>query len=169
MSGRDAWSNPSRVGREDATRMAAFLEDRARCPDQRQVNDCLMAVLDPQHGERNLEAGSGSGVLARMAASRPDLGCSVVGADVSPDMIREANTYLDGSAPGNVSYMVAAAESFPFHDGAFDAAFAARLLLHVADPDAVLRRHGLGFRDPCDRSSRPGDDPAHHRLAHREP
>ena len=45
MKPNDPWSNPSAVSAEDAVRMAAFLEDRALCPDQLQVN---AAVRDAQ-------------------------------------------------------------------------------------------------------------------------
>lgn len=139
MSSRDEWANPSSVGREDAVRMAAVLEDRARCPDQRQVNGWLVAVLDPRRGERILEAGSGSGVLARAIAPRIGPGGFVVGMDVSPDMVRVARTLQQSAGvSAAVASVVAAAESSPFQDAAFDAAFAARLLLHVSDPSIVL-------------------------------
>jgi ubiquinone/menaquinone biosynthesis C-methylase UbiE len=119
--------------------MAAVLEDRARCPDQRQVNGRLVAVLDPRRGERILDAGSGSGVLARAIAPRIGLGGFVVGMDVSPDMVREARTLQQSAGmSAAVASVVAAAESSPFQDAAFDAAFAARLLLHVSDPSIVL-------------------------------
>ncbi len=140
MAGRDAWSNPSQVSREDAQRMAAFLEDRARCPDQRQVNDWLTAALDPRPGARILEAGSGSGVLARLIAPRVAPRGAVVGMDVSPDMAFAAREYLVADPTGAVEFVVASAETMPFSDGAFDASFAARLLLHVPDPSAVLRQ-----------------------------
>ena len=140
MPSRDAWSNPSQVSREDARRMAAFLEDRALCPDQRQVNDWLIATLDPRPGERILEAGSGSGVLARMIAPRVAPGGAVIGIDVSPDMIFATREYLAADPTGAVEFMVASAEAMPFPDGAFDAAFAARLLLHVPDATAVLEQ-----------------------------
>jgi ubiquinone/menaquinone biosynthesis C-methylase UbiE len=140
MPRRDAWSNPSLVSREDAQRMAAFLEDRARCPDQRQVNDWLIAALDPRPGECILEAGSGSGVMARMIAPRVAPGGVVVGMDVSHDMAFAAQEYLAADPAGAVEFVIASAEVMPFPDGAFDAAFAARLLLHVPDAAAVLRQ-----------------------------
>ena len=64
----DPWSNPSVVGADDATRMAAFLEDRAVCPDQVLVNTALRDGLSPQPGERMLEVGCGSGALCRLVA-----------------------------------------------------------------------------------------------------
>jgi ubiquinone/menaquinone biosynthesis C-methylase UbiE len=133
VAGRDAWTNPSQVSRDDARRMAAFLEERARCPDQRQVNDWLMSVLDSRPGERVLEAGCGSGVLCRMAAVVTGPRGRVTGVDVSPDMLEAARECGDG-----VQYVRASAEALPFSAAAFDAVFAARLLLHVPDPAAVV-------------------------------
>jgi SAM-dependent methyltransferase len=148
MSHSNAWSNPSAVGAEDAARMAAFLEDRARCPDQAPVNAALREVVAARPGERVVEVGCGSGALCRLVA--PDLwpGGEMVGLDVAPDMIAAARSYAaERSAPSaatsvrqsrGLRFGSGAAEALPFPDATFDAAFAARLLLHVADPPAVV-------------------------------
>jgi SAM-dependent methyltransferase len=136
MSHSNAWSNPSAVSAEDAARMAAFLEDRARCPDQAQVNAALRDVVAGQPGERVLEVGCGSGALCRLVA--PDLrpGGEMVGVDVAADMIATAERYA--AMDPHLRFDVASAEQLPHDEGTFDAAFAARLLLHVADPLAVV-------------------------------
>ena len=147
MSHSNAWSNPSAVSAEDAARMAAFLEDRARCPDQAQVNAALRDVVAGRPGERVLEVGCGSGALCRLVA--PDLrpGGEMVGVDLAPDMIAAAQGYAEMSPlatlleqeRGGLRFEVASAERLPYDDATFDAAFAARLLLHVADPLRVVR------------------------------
>ena len=153
MSHSNAWSNPSAVSAEDAARMAAFLEDRARCPDQVQVNTAVRDVLALRPGERLLEVGCGSGALCRLMAPALAPGGEIVGLDVAPDMIAAARHYAaaDPSLPSvpfqekgplenvRLRFEVGPAEALPYPDGAFDAAFAARLLLHVADPLAVVR------------------------------
>jgi ubiquinone/menaquinone biosynthesis C-methylase UbiE len=147
MSHSNAWSNPSAVGAEDVARMAAFLEERASCPDQAQVNAALRDVVAGRPGERVLEVGCGSGALCRLVA--PDLqpDGEMVGADVAPDMIAAAQQYVHMSPlatlaareRGGLRFEVASGEQLPYGDATFDAAFAARLLLHVADPLAVTR------------------------------
>ena len=157
MSHSNAWSNPSAVSAEDAARMAAFLEDRARCPDQVQVNAALRDVVSGQPGERVLEVGCGSGALCRLVS--PDLrpGGEMVGVDVAPDMIAAARRYAATDPPPaplparerGVRFDVGTAEQLPCDDAAFDAAFAARLLLHVADPSAVVREMARVVKPGC--------------------
>jgi SAM-dependent methyltransferase len=150
MSHSNAWSNPSAVSAEDAARMAAFLEDRARCPDQAQVNAAVRDVLALRPGERLLEVGCGSGVLCRLMAPALHPGGEIVGLDVAPDMIAAARRYAADLPPSPAQgeglgervalcFEIGPAEALPYPGGAFDVAFAARLLLHVADPLAVVR------------------------------
>jgi SAM-dependent methyltransferase len=118
MSHSNAWSNPSAISAEDAARMAAFLEDRARCPDQAQVNAALRDVVAGQPGERVLEVGCGSGALCRLVA--PDLrpGGEMVGVDVAPDMIAAAERYA--ATDPHLRFDVASAEQLPHDEGTFD-------------------------------------------------
>ena len=140
MSHSNAWSNPSAVsadGHNRAARMAAFLEDRARCPDQAQVNAALRDVVAGQPGELVLEVGCGSGALCRLVAPGLWPGGEIVGVDLASDMVAAARQYSE-SEP-HPRFDVASGEQLPYDDATFDAAFAARLLLHVADPLAVAR------------------------------
>ncbi len=150
MSHSNAWSNPSAISAEDAARMAAFLEDRARCPDQVQVNTAVRDVLALRPGERLLEVGCGSGALCRLMAPPLHPGGEIIGLDVAPDMIAAARRYAADLPPSPAQgeglgervalrFEIGPAEALPYPDGSFDAAFAARLLLHVADPLAVVR------------------------------
>lgn len=120
--------------------MAAFLEERAACPDQTQVNNALIETLAPQPGELILEVGSGTGVLCRMVIPRVLPRGLVCGLDVASDMTLAARRYAaqHGLAQG-LRFETGPAEALPYPDASFDAVFAARLLLHVPDPDAVLR------------------------------
>ena len=117
--------------------MAAFLEDRAARPDQVLVNTALRDALSPQPGERMLEVGCGSGALCRLVA--PDLlpGGEMLGVDVAPDMIAAARALAGQQA--HLRFEVGAGEALPAEDATYDAAFGARLLLHVADPVPVVR------------------------------
>ena len=136
MTHRNAWANPSRMGVEVAERMAAFLEQRSQFADQVEVNRALLSALDLQPGERVLEAGCGSGALARMAAGSQERGIHLVGLDISPDFLAFARR-ID-SQDSQVLYVAGDVQSLPLTSGSFDAAIAARLLLHVDDPLPVV-------------------------------
>lgn len=157
MSHANNWANPSAASPQDLMDMAAALEERGRTPDQQPVNDALISMLAPVSGERLLEAGSGTGLLCRYAAAaaavvpvtpEPKQG-RVTGLDISPGFMRIARDYAarDGLA-SMIQWCAGQAEALPFGDASFDGALAARLLLHVSDPAAVLSelarvlRHG---------------------------
>jgi ubiquinone/menaquinone biosynthesis C-methylase UbiE len=137
MSEPNLWSNPSGA---EAIQMAAFLEERSRAPDMQEVNLATSRILGPRPGERILEAGCGSGVLCRLIAPHLLPGGQVVGLDISPQFLVEARKYAlaEGIAPG-IAFAGGAGEVLPFPSATFDAALAARLLLHAGDPDAVVR------------------------------
>jgi len=139
MNHFNTWANPSIAGMADAVQMAAFLEEHSRRPDIQQVNLRLCELVAAKPGERLLEVGSGSGVLCRLLAPhlQPD-GC-MMGVDISPEMAAEARKYaLSEGISGGISFETSAAEALPYSDSSFDGAIAARLLLHVSDPDTVI-------------------------------
>jgi ubiquinone/menaquinone biosynthesis C-methylase UbiE len=119
--------------------MAAFLETRLAFPDQAAIDRALLDVLNPAPGERLLEAGCGSGLLCRQIARRVAPGGHITGIDVSYGMVAAAHQQAaqEGLA-GQVTFEVGQAEALAYPDGAFDAILAARLLLHVAEPERVV-------------------------------
>ena len=120
--------------------MAEFLEEQARCPDQMQVNAKIREVLAPAPGERLLEVGSGTGVLCRLMAPDVAPDGQVIGLEASPLFAAVARCYaLEHGLSDRVRYVVGMAEALPYADNGFDGAFAARLLLHVAEPEVVVR------------------------------
>ena len=78
----------------------------------------IAAALDalPTQPERVLDLGTGSGRVARLAAER-FAGAEVTGADVSAEMVREAERL---AATEREHYLRADASDLPFPDGAFD-------------------------------------------------
>jgi len=139
MGNSNAWSNPSKVSREDAIQMAAFLEERSRTPDMQAVNQKLCETVAAKPGERLLEVGSGSGVLCRMLAPNLQPGGQIVGVDISPDMTIEAQKYAFAEGIDNgITFETYSAESLPYPEASFDGAISARLLLHAAEPEIVI-------------------------------
>lgn len=96
-------------------------------------------------GQRMLDLGTGTGVLARRFARA---GANVAGVDISPGQLRMA-AQLAGKDGVSVDWRVAAAEALPFPDDTFDVLTANQCWLYF-DPDRttaevhrVLRTGGL--------------------------
>jgi ubiquinone/menaquinone biosynthesis C-methylase UbiE len=136
LSEQDGWSNPS-AG--EAAEMAAHLETRSSFPDQAAIDRALLDVLNPAPGERLLEAGCGSGLLCRHIAERVAPDGHVTGVDVSSGMVAAARQFATRiGLEEQLTFEVGQAEALAYPDGVFDAALAARLLLHVAEPERVV-------------------------------
>jgi trans-aconitate methyltransferase len=88
----------------------------------------VLEWLSPHPGERVLDLGCGDGQLTqRIAAS----GASVLGVDVSPEMVAAARSR-------GATADVANAESLPYPSAAFDAVFSNAALHWVRDHDAMI-------------------------------
>ncbi len=120
--------------------MLARLEERARCPDQQSVNAAFVDILDPRSGERLLEVGCGSGVICRLTAKQLEPTGKMTGLDISYVFVQAAREMVkDTMLAPLVDYSSGQAGDLPFADQVFDKVFAARLLLHVADPEKVVK------------------------------
>ena len=140
MSRVNNWANPSRASAQDVAEMAAALEQRGQALDQQEVNAALMRVLAPVVGEHLLEVGCGSGVLCRLMAPKVIPGGEITGLDISPEFISIAQDHAtDAGLNGSIQWDAGKAEALPYRNASFDGVLAARLLLHVPDPQAFLR------------------------------
>jgi ubiquinone/menaquinone biosynthesis C-methylase UbiE len=81
-----------------------------------------------------LDVGCGTGAGSRAAAT---VARSVVGIDLSPEMIDQAVRLADGI--GNVRFEVADAEHLPFDDRAFTAVLCSNSFHHYPDPLQAVR------------------------------
>jgi ubiquinone/menaquinone biosynthesis C-methylase UbiE len=140
MSRVNNWADPSRASAQDVAEMAAALEGRGQAFDQQRVNAALMNVLAPGIGEHILEVGCGSGVLCRLMAPEVIPGGEITGLDISPEFIRIARNHaVSAGLNDSIQWNAGQAECLPFPNASFDGILAARLLLHVPDPQAILR------------------------------
>jgi ubiquinone/menaquinone biosynthesis C-methylase UbiE len=98
----------------------------------RRIGDRLSA----REGERILDVGCGTGVLARFLAEQCR-GSQVTGIDASPPMIRVATRRRSLS---NCAFKVALAEELPFEDSSFDAVVSSLFFHHV---DVDLKHKSL--------------------------
>jgi len=139
MSRVNNWANPSKASMQDVHEMAAALEERAQALDQLPVNRALMDALAPVAGEHILEVGCGSGVLCRQVAPRVAPKGKITGMDISPEFLKTAQGYAaSADLSASIQWSACQAEVLPFLDASFDGVFAARLLLHVSNPQTVL-------------------------------
>jgi ubiquinone/menaquinone biosynthesis C-methylase UbiE len=98
----------------------------------------LVDLADLRPGERVLDVGCGTGVVARLAAERVGPDGSVAGADPSPGMLEVAREAAQTAAIP-ISWYETSAEAMPLPDAAFDVVFCQVALQFVADKPAALR------------------------------
>jgi demethylmenaquinone methyltransferase/2-methoxy-6-polyprenyl-1,4-benzoquinol methylase len=94
----------------------------------------LVSQLDVRAGDTVLDVATGTGLVARELVRR--FGCSVVGLDQSPEMLRVAAERTRGLP---VTLVEGRAEELPFADGEFSALTFTYLLRYVGDPQATVR------------------------------
>ena len=133
------WADPSNTTMKNIHEMAVALEERAKAIDQLQVNTTLVDTLAPVIGEHILEVGCGSGVLCRQIAPAVVPGGKIIGVDISAEFLKIARSYAaSANLSDYIQWGAGQAEVLPFQDANFDGVIAARLLLHVSDPQIVL-------------------------------
>jgi ubiquinone/menaquinone biosynthesis C-methylase UbiE len=96
----------------------------------------LLAAAQPRRGERVLDVGAGTGVVARQAARHVAPDGAVVGLDVSPEMLavaRAAST-REGLA---IAWQEGRAEELPFPDARFDLVVSQFALMFFAREAAI--------------------------------
>ncbi|MFX1521630.1 MAG: methyltransferase domain-containing protein [Promethearchaeota archaeon] len=140
MSSTSSWSKSSDIDPEKTKKMVEYIEKRSQYPDQKQVNHALKEILSPKAGERLLDAGCGGGVLSRLVAPNLAPGGYITGIDIFPEIIKLASEYARReNLTSLIRFEMGDAENLSYTDGYFDGAFAARLLLHVNNPQEVVR------------------------------
>lgn len=90
-------------------------------------------------GQRILDLGTGTGVLARQFATQ---GAVVAGIDISGEQIQAATT-LAGAEGLKIDFRVAPAEQVPFPDGAFDVVTANQCWLYFDKEKAIAEARRL--------------------------
>lgn len=98
----------------------------------------LVEHAGPRPGQRVLDVGCGTGVVARTVAPLVEPGGSVTGLDISPDMLAVAHATATREGV-DVAWRQGPAEEMTFPDGSFDLALSQFALMFFADRDAALR------------------------------
>lgn len=89
-------------------------------------------------GERVLDLGSGAGTDSLIAAQMVGPEGSVVGIDMTPEMLEKARASAATMGAGNVEFVQGEVERLPFADASFDAAISNGVIDLVPDKDAVF-------------------------------
>lgn len=100
--------------------------------------DRLVDAADPKAGERVLDVGCGTGIVARRAAPRVGARGRVVGLDLNDGMLVVARSASSSIEPP-IEWRQGNATSLPFPEKAFDVVFSQQMLQFVPDPSAALR------------------------------
>jgi demethylmenaquinone methyltransferase / 2-methoxy-6-polyprenyl-1,4-benzoquinol methylase len=97
----------------------------------------MIGRIAPADGQAVLDVASGTaGVALQLART----GASVVGVDLTEQMLRQGQRNVAGSAMvGRIRLVAGRAEQLPFADATFDALTFTYLLRYVLDPEATLR------------------------------
>jgi ubiquinone/menaquinone biosynthesis C-methylase UbiE len=97
----------------------------------------LIRAADPKPGERVLDAGCGTGIVARQVASRLGARSAVTGFDLSPNMlaVAKAAAAREGIA---IEWREGSAEQLPFPESSFDLVLCQFALMFFTDKSAAL-------------------------------
>jgi ubiquinone/menaquinone biosynthesis C-methylase UbiE len=97
----------------------------------------LIEAADPRPGERVLDLGCGTGIVARQVASRVGAAGKVTGIDVSPNMVAIARMAADRDGLA-IEWREGSAEQLPFPDSSFDLVLSQFVLMFVTNKRVAL-------------------------------
>ena len=103
-----------------------------------QCADDLIAAVGVSPGERVLDVGCGTGVLARKAAVRTGVTGIVTGTDVSEGMIAAAVRFAGESGLDGISWMACDAADMPLADASFDVVLCQQGLQFMPDKSGAM-------------------------------
>jgi arsenite methyltransferase len=91
-----------------------------------------------QHGERVLDLGSGAGTDSLVAAQMVGENGSVIGIDMTPEMLGKARAAANQMKMGNAEFVEGEVERLPFPDTSFDTVISNGVIDLVPDKEAVF-------------------------------
>lgn len=121
----------------DPGRYAQVLDAATALESVRELKDRLDKRLGASAGERILDVGCGTGDDVLRLVASVGLGGSVVGVDLSADLLEVARQRATQSE-FPPAFARTDASLLPFPNATFDAAMVSRVLIHTPRPDVVL-------------------------------
>jgi ubiquinone/menaquinone biosynthesis C-methylase UbiE len=136
---RDPWREVDTHAPPNIAKLAQTLEARGRTPTQRRLRRRFLRFVPIRSGNHVLEVGCGTGVVLRDVAQLTGARGHVTGIDPSQELLKVARG-LCGAARGRAPIVLRAGTGarLPFAADRFDVALAITVILHVADPLAVV-------------------------------
>ena len=119
--------------------MAAALEVRGRTPSQIRLRRRFLRWVPVRDGDRVLEVGCGTGVVARDLAALVTRRGTVTGVDTSATLLTRARALSRDIRGGRLVFRRADGHRLPFTDRRFDVVLAITVILHVEDPLRVVK------------------------------
>jgi ubiquinone/menaquinone biosynthesis C-methylase UbiE len=113
----------------------AGLDAMSRHPEIGRVRRTALTALRPAPGQRLLDAGTGTGDVARMLAATAGPAGRVVALDFSETLLAAARARHDGT---EVEYVTGDVSALDRPDDEFDGVWCERVLQHVADPGRAI-------------------------------
>jgi len=127
-----------RVQRYGWNRAAEYYEDLWR-EQIEPAQSMLLSLVDLTGGQDVADIACGSGLVTFPAADRVGRNGSVIGTDLSEDMIRVADKAAEDRDLKNVSFRRMGAESLDLPDQSFDAVLCSLGLMYFPDPLVSMR------------------------------
>ncbi|MFJ6540354.1 class I SAM-dependent methyltransferase [Streptomyces sp. NPDC091385] len=126
---------------DDHTHVQEFFGARAagwdsKFPDDGPAYEAAVADLGLREGDRVLDAGCGTGRALPFLRSAAGSEGTVIGADLTPAMLRAA---VDAGRDRDAALLLADVVALPLRSESLDAVFAAGLIAHLPEPAENLR------------------------------
>src|SRR5215472_7373190 len=102
------------------------------------VTDRLLSALQLRSGVRGLDLGCGMGETTRQLARTLDKPNEIVGLELNQELVETAKK-LSSSEQDGISFEQGDVSALEFADNSFDFIFARYLLMHLPEPETVLK------------------------------
>ncbi|OWV40109.1 hypothetical protein CDZ97_19020 [Mameliella alba] len=98
----------------------------------------LVATADVVPGDRVIDIGCGTGVVARVAAARTGSAADVTGTDVSAEMVKAAARFAAEAGYPEIAWLECDATAMPLPDAAFDVGLCQQGLQFMPDKPSAM-------------------------------